>query len=448
LNQQVTTGHRPGRKIFFGWWIVVAALVLNMYNGGAFTYGFSLFVDPLAETFGWPRSAITGVWSGALMASLLLGPVVGYLIDRFGGRVMVWVGLPIFSLSYILMTRLDNYAIFFVVIVVCMGFGLATGMNAPGEAEVAYWFRRKRALAMGVASAGTGVAGITLVPVIGWLITHRDWQEAALILGVAMAVTALPLGWVMKGRPEEYGEHVDGIPPELAPAVEKTTRVTPRPRQSERAFTAGQAFRTSTFWLLNLAFGLRWLGVAMVSVHQVPYLESLGYSAATAAFFLGLALALSAVTRVLLGWLADRGGVRRWLMIAYLFQGASLVVLLDIRGTWLLYVYAVLFGMGAAALPLSSALVADYFGRRNYATIQGTGRAFGQVGRVLGAMLGGVVYDLTGSYHIAFLSTAIAFFIAVGVLAIARPPERIPEVSDEGNLLSMVVARLRALGTG
>lgn len=442
MSQGAAQGRgRPGRKFFYGWWIVVAALVLNVYNGGAFTYGFSLFIDPLSDSFGWSRSAISAVWSGALMASLLLGPVVGYLIDRFGGRVLIWVGLPTFGLSYILMTQLDNYAIFFLVIVSCMGFGLATGMGAPGEAEVAYWFRRKRAFAMGIASAGTGVAGITLVPAIGWLITHRSWEEAAVALGLIIMVTALPLGWVMKGRPEEHGEHVDGIPPEAVPEASKTVQT----QASEAAYTAGQAVRTAVFWLLNLAFGLRWLGVAMVSVHQIPYLIDIGYSASTAAFFLGLALALSAPSRIILGWIAGRSSVRRWLMIAYLGQGASLLVLLNIQGTWMLYLYSMLFGVGSAALPLSSALVADYFGRRNYATIQGIGRAFGQVGRVAGAMLGGIVFDVTGSYRIAFIATAIAFFIAVAVLSIARPPSRIPEVADGGNPFAPVIARFRGV---
>lgn len=422
------SGSRRGSGIFYGWWIVLAAVALNIFNGGAFTFGFSLFIDPLSETFGWSRSAISAIWSGALLFSLICGPLVGMFIDRYGGRRMVWIGMPIFGLSYILMTQIESYLVFFVVVVVGFGIGLAAGINAPGEAEIAYWFRRKRAFALGIATAGSGIAGLTLVPGIGWVIADYGWQTAAVLLGVVTILCALPIGWVLKGRPEDHGQHVDGIP-EAGVGSRDGNGVKRAALPNEPAFTAREALRMSVFWLLNLAFAMRWLGVAMVTVHQVPYLVNIGFTATEAATVLGASAALTVPSRLLFGWLGDRTSIRTWLIITYILQGLALVVLMYAGPRWTLYLYVVLFGFGAAAWPLGSALIGEYFGRQNYATIQGSSRPLAQGGRVVGAMLGGVVFDITGRYEPAFLLTAIALFIGVVLLFAARPPSYIPSAT-------------------
>lgn len=411
-----------GARIFPGWWIVLAALVLNLFHGGAFTYGFSLFIEPLADARGWSRSAISAVWSGALVVSLLLAPVIGLLIDRYGGRTLVWAGVPAFGLAYLAMPGLQTYGVFFMVVVGLMGFGLAAGINGPGEAEIAYWFRRRRALAMGMATTGAGIAGLTLMPVLGWLIHARGWESAAIALGLLVIICAYPLGHALKGRPEDYGEYVDGVRPSRAIATGDFARRDAR----EPDFSVAQALRTSAFWLLNMAFALRWLGVSMVAVHQVPYLIDLGFSETTAAGALGGALALSIPSRLVFGWFADRTSIRLWLMAAFLAQGISVLILIQAGQIWTIYVYALLFGIGNAALPLSSALIGEYFGRQNYATIQGSGRPFTQIGRVLGAMTGGIVFDLTGEYRLALIVTATSFFIGTVLLILAREPDRQP----------------------
>jgi MFS family permease len=417
----------PGARqpIFYGWWIVLAALVLNLFQAGAFTYGFSLFVDPLSRSFGWSKSALSAVYSGTLIVSLLLGPLVGALIDRYGGRALVWAGVPTFGLAYILMPELHGYPLFFAVSVILLGFGLAAGIQAPGEAEIAYWFRRRRAFAMGLATSGAGVSGLTLVPGLGWVIAHRSWQDAALALGALMILAAYPIGRTLKGRPEDHGQQVDGV------GTGTSSVSSDHAGRPEPTFTPREAWSTPAFWLLNLAFGFGWLGATMVAVHQVPYLIKSGFSAQAAAVALGASLAISAPSRLAFGWFGDRTNIRLWLILSYALQGSSLLVLMSASGVWMLGLYALLFGLGSAALPLSSALVAEYFGRRSFATIQGSGRPFSQIGRVLGAMTGGIIYDVTGSYHAAFLTTAGAFLISVVLLVVARPPSsRQPERPD------------------
>ena len=426
-------GGRLGRRgVFHGWWIALAALVLNLFHGGAFTYGFSLFVAPLAATFGWSRSSISAVWSGALLLGLLLGPPVGYLTDRGGGRAMVWAGLPAFGLAYMAMPWLDRYWLFCLVVVTLLGFGLAAGIYAPGEAEITYWFRRRRGFAMGIATSGIGVAGVTIVPGLAWVIAHHGWRVAALALGGLIVAAAYPLGLVFRGRPEAHGQHVDGV----APAAPTSPGKQVGDVADEPIYSAREAFSTPAFWFLNLAFGLRWLGVSMVSVHQVPYLVSAGFSPVTAASALGAALAVSAPSRLLLGWLGDRTGLRLWLIVSFLLQGVSLLCLLSAGRVWTLPLYALLFGVGSAALPLSSALVGQYFGRRSYASIQGAGRPFSQVGRVLGAMAGGVAFDATGTYRGAFLFTALAFVLGTLFVALARRPDSTGVRRDAANAVA------------
>ena len=387
-------------------------MFLNLIHAGAFAYGFSLFVTPLADDLGWSRTAISAVWATTLGVSILLSPFIGVLIDRQGGRRMVWAGMPMFGLAFIAMSRLDIYAIFLLVVASLMGLGLAVGIIPPGEAEVAYWFRRRRGLAMGIATSGTGIAGLILVPLIARSIDSLGWQTTAAGLGLGVIVLTYPLGLMLRGRPYEAASMVTSS---------SATQFSHESRD-EPVFSGKEALATPAFWLLNLVIGLHWFGVTLVSVHQVPYLEERGYLPATAALVLGGAMAVSMPSRLLFGWLGDRTNLRRWLVAALAFEAAAIAVLIVANSGWLLPIYALLFGIGAAVLPLSSALVAEFFGRRNYATVQGNGRPIGQMARILGAMIGGLIFDLLGGYQAAFILAGVGFLVAIVLLLNAHPP--------------------------
>ena len=383
-------------------------------------HGFGNFIIPLGEEFGWSRTTISVVFSVARLESGLIGPVEGWAVDRFGPRRLIAVGIPLMGLGYMAMSRIDGLLAFFFVYVFMIALGNSLGMSTPITASVANWFNRKRGLAFGIMWSGVGIGGL-FVPALGWLVEAYGWRSAALMVGVFIAVLGVPVAAVMRHRPEPYGYYPDGIVPEEV----RASGVTRRPVLPDLSndFTAREALRTSSFWFLTLSIMARSLVSGGIGLHLVPFFVDLGASSVTAATLAGSVGLMSIPGRFGLSALGDYIN-KRYVMVASLALMAVSIVFMA-RAPSVTAVIPILVAFSASQGGISvipQSLIADYFGRRSYATIQGFRSTIQMLGIIAGPIISGYVYDTTGSYTIAFLSFSGAALVSMVLVFMAKAP--------------------------
>jgi len=422
------TRARP--RLFYGWWIVAACAGIMSYGGGTFFYGFGAFFPAILQEFGWSR-AVTSV--GASLQRLeggIAGVAMGFLFDRIGPRRMVLAGMLVAGGGFIFLSRVENLWSFYLgFLIVSLGF--SAGFGSALMATVSNWFIRKRARALGFMMGFTGVTSGLYFPLLVWMIAALEWRTALLLVGVGIWVVCLPLGLVLRHRPEQYGLLPDGGPADSAASKKlrqdvaaRTSVLGPNPGPAtELNLTAAQALRTPAFWLMSLALAFSGMAISAVMLHLYPFMLDVGIPKQMAALAIPAMTFISAGARLVLGWLGDFYDKRKIIALTWVLQAVGLVVLAHVANGWWLIPWLATYSIGyGGAIPLRPALQGDFFGRRAFASIQGLMGAIQIVTGVAGPVLTGLVFDVTGSYYLAFLGLAAATVMAIPLILIAQPP--------------------------
>ena len=383
-------------------------------------HGFGNFIIPLSREFGWSRTTISAIFSVARLESGLLGPLEGWAVDRVGPRRLMVVGIPLMGIGYIAMSRIDGLLAFFFVYVFMISLGSSLGVSTPITAAVANWFNKRRGLAFGIMWSGVGIGGL-FVPAIGWLIESYDWRNASMIVGLFIAVIGLPIAAVMRHRPEQYGYYPDGrVPEEVRNSKQAQRPVLP---DLTGDFTASEALRTSSFWFLSLSIMSRSVVSGGIGLHFVPFFVDLGASNVTAAALAGSVGLMSIPGRFGLSALGDYVNKRYVMCVSLALMSVSIIFMARAQSVSavipVLVAYAAAQG-GISVIPQS--LIADYFGRRSYATIQGFRSTIQMLGIIAGPIISGYVFDTTGSYEYAFLGFSAAAIVSMVLVFMAKPP--------------------------
>ncbi len=415
--------------VYYGWWIVLASMIALLVASAFYWQGFGIFFLALQEEFSTSRAALSGAIALSQLEGGMLGPLGGYLVDRFGPRRMMIIGSTIMGGGFILMSQIHSLVEFYIVFLCVISVGMSIGIRVPALVAPANWFVRRRGLAIGLAISGGGLGGI-FIPLLAWLVASFGWRTAAVIAGIAVWSVAIPLAMVMRGRPEEYGLRPDGNyrrPEEAAEgAGEQAGRAGEPAAAEESEFTLAQALRLPVFWLLAGAFGLRQFAVGAMSLHLVPFLVDGGRSLQIASLILAGVALTSIAGRIGFGVMADRFAPRLVMATSMAMVGSGALLLLLSRELPLLLaafvvIYAIGWGGGATTM---SAVRGSYFGRRAFGTISGSMDFVQMFGLVLGPVYAGFIFDLTGSYVIAFSSFAVSALLAAVLMAFLRPPRQ------------------------
>jgi MFS family permease len=424
------------QRIFYGWWIVLATNLICLLGYGTWLYTFGVFFKPMAAEFGWTRAMTAGAYSLRSIEGGIASPIVGWAVDKYGARIVIMIGAVISGLGFALMPLVNSLLDFYVIYGIVLSIGMSAMLYLPAWTVIARWFHRRLSLAQAVLSVGAAVGGAICAPLSAVLIAGYGWRTAFVILGVTIWVVVLPLALVVRNSPEEMGLRPDGDPPPK-PEIEDQGADLDRPDGTNlnNDFTLGQALRSSTFWLLGLAFFLQGFSHSTVTVHTVPALTDVGISVERAAQSFGLLIFISLIGRLSFGYLGDHVTKRYLFMVSYVMMGAGLLVLMTARDMPSVYLFIALFGIGFGGnVPLMPAIRAEYFGRTALGKIQGFMNPLMMFAGFLGPILGGYLFDLTGTYQLAFGVTGLLTFVAAIVMFFARPARQRegPVVGAEG----------------
>ena len=398
------------KRLFYGWKMVGAATGLQFLQAGLMTQAFGGYVALLSEERGWSKTSLAGAAALQQMEVALLGPVLGWLLDRFGPRLFIRAGVVLFGLGLMALSRIDTLPAFYACFVL---IALGTGFCGffPLNVAIIHWFERSRARAMSSMSLGLAFGGI-VVPLVAWSLQTHGWRATALGSGILAIVIGLPLASMIYNRPEDKGEVVDGGSSKAGPQA--TGTASQNPQSGTRDFTAREAVRTPAFWLLSLGHGFALFVVHAVTVHAIAHLkEGLGYSLEQAALVISL-VTLSQVGGVIVGWsIGDRYDKRLIAAACMLMHMTGLLMLTYAANAAMVFAFALLHGMAWGLRgPFMQALRADYFGRSAIGMILGLSFLIIMIGQIGGPMIAGLCADLTGDYRLGF--TLLALLVGLG----------------------------------
>ena len=400
---------------------------------GTFSYyGMGIFLTPILETNGWQAAQIATALSIARLEGGVMAPLMGYLIDRFGPRLLMLAGVIGCGSGYILLSRAgqlpvsDNMQLlyFYLVYILLVQGGVSAGMgNAPTTA-VANWFQRKRSTAMGIVNLGLSLGGILATP-LAWVISKWGWRTAMLGGGGLIWALGIPLATLVRHKPEDYGLLPDGDKPIESSEASSSSdgQQQQRTESTQVEFSAGQAIRTMAFWAIALMFSSRMFVTGSVALFLVAMLQDRGMDYVEAAQILSLMALLGMPGRVGFAWLGDRFDKRKVIAFCFIFQSTGLILFTLLPGPVGIACFLILYSPTySGVLPLIPALQADYFGRHRFATIRGLMAPVGTVSMVASPIVVSVIRDQTGSYDPAFMFLGVLNVMALVFIAITRNP--------------------------
>lgn len=423
-------GQRSGifPHVFYGWYIVGAGMVLQMWLALAWVYGMQVFFTPLVKTFGWSRAAISGAFAMQRLEGSIVTPIEGFLVDRFGPRKIALIGAFIAGLGLISLSFLQAIWMFYASVLL-VSLGTSASMGIPRTWSVVQWFRRLRGRALGIMASGAGISGPLLFIVV-WLVATVGWRMAFVVLGVATWCICIPLSLVLRARPQQYGYLPDGDAPKEVEEerVQGEARPTERSRidSNQGSLTVRQALGSPAFWILNLVFGAQSMGTSGLIVHQIPYFESIGFTRTEATSVLAIFTMLSVIGRLGGGWAMDFFDKRLALAGLVTCQATAFLILANITAFWQVLPFALLYGLAfGGMMPARGVIMSTYFGTQNFGAIQGLSQSATVVGGMVAPVLMGWVFDTTQSYVLAIYILMGVTAVAIPLTVFARPP-RLP----------------------
>ena len=389
--------------MFYGWRMAGASAALQFLQSALLTQSFGAYVAILSEQRGWSKTALSGAAALQSVETAILGPALGWLLDRFGPRAMVQVGMLVFGSGFLMLSQIDTIGGFYASAVM-MAVGVSLSGYFPLTVALIQWFERYRARALSIMSMGMALGGV-MVPVVAWTMSTYGWRATAFGSGIIIMALGLPLARMIRWRPQDHGLNVDGLPP-IPDAAAGESRVG-FPAITE--FTVRQALRTRAFWLLAIGHGFALLVVTAVNVHAITHMkEGLGYSVTQAAFFI-MVMTFGQVTGVTLSaTIGDRFAKRHLAALCMLGHMLGLLLLTYATNPAQVAAFAILHGLAWGLRgPLMQSIRADYFGRNAIGMILGLSAAIIALGQIAGPMVAGMLADLTGNYRAGFTVLAL-----------------------------------------
>ena len=403
--------------MFFGWWIVVLMFIAGAFCSATIWYGFTAFFEPLVEEFGWSHTAISFAASFRGAEHGLMAIAVGFLLDKWGSRKVIFFGSLLICIGFLMLSRVNTlYVLYISFVIISIG---ATGFDSlVGHTLVARWFHRRVGLALGI--VGTGMAAgsfclpgiVYLIDAIGFRLTYFIFGIMAIIIGT---ITAL----FVRNRPQDLGYGPDGIPLNETQPSRKISESQNSFSQNE--YTFKQAISTLPFWIVTYVCSAYLIGVITVITHVMPYLEFSGYSRYSASLIALAFPLMSIIGRLSLGWSLDMINPKLVLILATVGQITGLVLFAYAHVVSLLIASVIIYGTSWGGFNiLRVGILRYYYGTHSIGSILGLCFGLSSFISMIGPVVGGWIYDTTGSYYLVWLILAIPFVIAMPLVLLMK----------------------------
>ncbi len=406
---------KSGKKgrIFFGWYMVAASVVANTIFSAAYFQGFGVLILPIERTFGWDRWVISAAMSLRQLESGIVSPAVGFLLDRFSARKLIFWSAVISGLGFIGLGFTSGIVMFFLCFVVISLGASGVSHAVTWPVIISRWFRRNRGLATGIAVTGP-IFGSPIVILNTQIEEAYGWRVVLFGYGILILVGITLLSMLVRDRPEPYGLRPDGDPPEDSVTKEHHAG---SPRRIDAGLTMHAVFRTKEFWLFTSYLSGTFAVNSAVQGHMIPYFQQdIGLSAAWAAVVMSMVFVISGIGRIGGGYLLDRMDYRLVLAVVAAMMGLGLLYLqvVPVKTVWATLPFAVMFGVSFGCLvPMRGTVGSIMFGTRTIGGILGLLQGGPIAAGVIGPFVMGLIFDVNGNY-----STAIWGLIVISALMI------------------------------
>ena len=422
---------------YYGWIVVGASSTVVFARMAPAITTLTVLIFPISHQLGWSRTLIAGSVSAGALASLVLSPVVGWAIDRFGARPVLVVSVLVLGVAMISLAwatvPLTFYLAFAAGRVV-----FHTSAPIGASTVAARWFIRKRGRAIGMIFLFGAIGGVVFTMVASLVVESHGLKATWIAMGLVVLVFSVaPSLLLVAERPEDIGLLPDGEPPDSTDAEKGAGAIVPvgvpdspatvLPRAQMTAdtdsWTLGEAVRTKTFWLLVFMGFASFFVHTSIGVHMGAYFRDVGLGATSAALAVSLSWSVSAVGSLIWGWVTDRIDVRYAYSGMFLFQAGSTLYLIFVGGTLGVFLASGLFGIvSAGSNVVPSVIYANYFGRSSLGRIRGLGEVGVLLGQATGPVIAGILFDLRGGYSTIFTAFVVMALVCSLLVLKARAP--------------------------
>lgn len=418
---------KPG--FFYGWYIVGVGFLANVASTFALASTLSVFLKPLTEDLGVSRGVFSLLRSGESLIGAGLAPMVGSLVDRHGGRLLMTFGALVVGAGFIVLSQVDEFWQFALVRWSLVSVGDAFMGSMVINVTLARWFIRRRGRAFALSSMGIGFGKVgmpifaaSLLVWLGWRLTWAAFGLLTLALVVGPAFT------YMRRRPEDMGLHPDGI---SNPFSESLSSEKKRPGTSGQAaldeviWSRREVVHNPTFWFMVLTFGIASVGVTGLNLHVFSYVTDIGHPAVVAATVMSVIAFMQLVSPLFWGLLSERIDIRKAAMLQFLIQATGLSLAITTNHLIPLYSGFFLYGIGlGGSMVLPDIIWASYFGRLSLGTVRGLGLLLTHSFAAVGPPFFGFLFDASGSYLLSFSLFIMALVSSAFLCLFFRPPQK------------------------
>ena len=371
-------------------WVVVWATFVCLAVIFGVSYSFAAFFENFAKEFAAQRADVSWIFGLCGLVYFVLGAGGGMLADRWGPRLVCMTGMVFIAMGLFLTSLAQSLTTVYLSYGLLVGLGIAF-VYTPSIASVQPWFNKRRGLASGIASSGVGAGTLILPVVVSYLLTEINWREALQMMSLGVLLIGLTAGFLLKRAPNLSGNTSGQLP----------------------GLTLSAALKTPSFRWLYMGTLLGAPVMFVPFAHISAAARDAGVPDAQAVGLVGLIGIGSLVGRFAIGWLADRMGRIKTLMLMQGLMGLSYLVWAGAQDPWVFAVFALWFGLSYGSIvSLLPAICMDLFGGRAVSAIIGTLYTGAALGNLLGPVLAGQVFDMTQSY-------ALVIWITLGISALA-----------------------------